>query len=72
MSVRCVYGSEGAARRGSRTDGSVRVGVRAAGRGEAEWLSAFATAQQRSSTGLVGTVGPGGHQIIYLTHSVIR
>ena len=50
----------------------MRVGVRAAGRGEAEWLSAFATAQQRSSTGLVGTVGPGGHQIIYLTHSVIR
>ena len=64
-------GQAGALRGGGMRPQSGRAHARF-GRGEAEWLSAFATAQQRSSTGLVGTVGPGGHQIIYLTHSVIR
>ena len=40
--------------------------ARAAGRGETEWLSVFATAQQGSSTGLVVYGEPGRASDLYL------
>ena len=51
-----LRGGEGGRRAGERTH--------ALGRGEAEWLSASATAQhQRAAPDSMCTVGPGGHQI---------